>query len=218
MAKPDPDIWVDHTPFNLQFITTLLAGFPDARFVHIVRDGRAVAASLVRVDWGPNDVGRAAHFWIEQVAFGLAAELGATGRVTRVRYEDLVREPRDVLLGLCSRLELEFVDSMAEASGFTVPKYTVPIHGLIGQAPNRARIDAWRDQLTCREVEIFESIAGSLLNSLGYAPEFGLAATPQTSSERALASAKNVVISRWNKWRSRKRREAALADRPRILA
>ena len=68
VGQPDPAIWVDHTPWNLQFAHLLLQEFPEARFLHIVRDGRAVAASLLPRDWGPATAWEAAGFWLERVA------------------------------------------------------------------------------------------------------------------------------------------------------
>jgi omega-hydroxy-beta-dihydromenaquinone-9 sulfotransferase len=93
--------------------------FPDARFVAMTRDGRAVARSLLAVDWWPDhfvwwyggtprdwdrDGGApaelAAHHWVQEVEViedGLAGI--APERVHRVRYEDLVAAPHDVLAG-----------------------------------------------------------------------------------------------------------------------
>ncbi len=74
VGKPGPQVWVDHTPANVRAACTLFQHFPDARMVHIVRDGRAVANSIMRLEWGPNEVESAAHFWTESLAWGLAAE------------------------------------------------------------------------------------------------------------------------------------------------
>lgn len=75
-GKALPEVWIDHTPKNIRHAQTLFTAFPDARMVHIVRDGRAVAASvLLPLDWGPNVIESAARFWAERLAYGLAAEL-----------------------------------------------------------------------------------------------------------------------------------------------
>src|SRR4030095_1909271 len=49
-------IWVEQDPGNVVHIWKLLQHFPDAKFIHIVRDGRAVAASMLPLDWGPNEI------------------------------------------------------------------------------------------------------------------------------------------------------------------
>src|SRR5688572_5775862 len=67
-------IWIDHTPSNLAIGGVLLEQFAGSVLVHLVRDGRAVAASVIPLDWGPNDVIGAAFSWIRSLALGLALE------------------------------------------------------------------------------------------------------------------------------------------------
>ena len=89
--KPDPAIWVDHTPDNIIFAPHLFALFPEARMIHLIRDGRATAASVMKLDWGPNTISSAANAWINRVAHGLAIESRyGRQRVMQVRYEELV--------------------------------------------------------------------------------------------------------------------------------
>src|SRR3954467_11184607 len=66
-GKPRPRRWTDHTPGNVRFFGTLHRHFSQARFVHLVRDGRAVAASVIPLDWGPNDAVEAATYWSTQL-------------------------------------------------------------------------------------------------------------------------------------------------------
>ena len=100
-------------------IPLLAAIFPESKFVVVSRDGRAVARSLIAVDWWPetdiwwwrgtprdwegeghDPLELAARHWVEEIN---AIELGLTGlprrRVMRVSYEALVRSPVDVLAG-----------------------------------------------------------------------------------------------------------------------
>jgi hypothetical protein len=103
-----------------QRIPQLLQALPEARFVAIVRDGRAVALSLSRVNWWPDDPlwwdGRSpreleaegadpwelcARNWVEDMR---SIEEGLTDvpadRVLRLRYEDVVAAPRDAVVGV----------------------------------------------------------------------------------------------------------------------
>lgn len=163
-----PQVWIDHDPQNFRIFDDLVHHFPEARFVHIVRDGRAVAASLFPLDWGPNTVLKAAHFWQTNVEHSLNAEQQHADRVVRVGYEDLVREPQETLAQLCQQLDLHFSHKVAEGGEFAVPSYTQGQHELVGHPPDASRIDAWRDKLTPRQIELFESEAGTLLQQLGY--------------------------------------------------
>jgi len=67
-------IWLDHTPSNIRFIRFLLDIFPKAKFIHIIRDGRAIAASMKSLDWGANNVYAASKIWKNNILLGLASE------------------------------------------------------------------------------------------------------------------------------------------------
>lgn len=178
----DAQWWVDHTPENLHQAMRLRAAYPEARFVHVVRDGRAATASVLKLDWGPHDVLAASRWWVEAVAHGLAAE-AALGAV-RVRYEDLVRDPDHTLQTLCAQIGVLFSAGMTEGQGFEVPTYTQGQHRLVGGRPDPSRIDAWRSALTEREIALFERKAGGLLALLGYAPVHEATAPGPSVAER----------------------------------
>jgi hypothetical protein len=175
---------VDHTPTNFRRALTLLSMFPDARFIHLVRDGRGVAASLLPLDWGPNTTLYAAEYWMARCAAGLAAEshLGAD-RVLRLHYEDLVRNPEAALRRLAGFAGLEYEPAMAEGAGLQPGRYHQRQHRLVGQPPEQSRIDGWRQRLTARQIEIFEAEAGEFLVTLGYEPVYGIRARPATQRE-----------------------------------
>ncbi len=162
-------IWVDHTPENATYATTLLEIFPEARFLHIVRDGRGVAASIVPLDWGPNTITRAAHWWVESVSYGLALEkLLPPERIMRVQYETLIRDPVACMEATSDFLGIDYQPSMVESTGFKVPRYTASQHELIGQRPDSERATRWKQTLTRRQVELFEHESRDFLPYLGY--------------------------------------------------
>jgi Sulfotransferase family len=177
--------WVDHTPMNVGFAPTLLAAFEDAPMVHIVRDPRAVVASVLPLDWGPATARAGARWWLSVIAMGLAAEAAFPQRLVRVRYEDLVRDPRGTLEQLCPALELELEPGMGEASATSLPAYTKGQHALVGRAPDPARIEAWRGQLSAAEVATIEAEVRDVPTMLGYEldGEPPVIASPGSASE-----------------------------------
>jgi hypothetical protein len=206
-GKPAPSLWIDHSPGNIRDAPVLSAHFPDARLVHIVRDGRAVAASARRVkDWGDSEIEPAARTWIDFVAHGLAAEVsGQFLPVERVRYEDVVTDPARVLEQLCTRLDLEYLPEMQTGTGFERPTRLNQTHHFVGQTPLRSRVSVWRDSLSRRDVERFESVAGRLLMYLGYQLEFGLGARRATPPERVISTIRAFSRRRWILFRRRVR-------------
>ncbi len=118
-------VCVDHTPENINYASLLLALFPRARIVHLVRGGRAVANSILPLDWGPNTVIKAAPWWRATVQQGLALERRLPPhQIVRVSFEDLTRAPEETVQRLCSALDLPFEPRMLQADGFHPPDYT----------------------------------------------------------------------------------------------
>jgi hypothetical protein len=206
IGKPGAHVWIDQTPSNIAIGRTLLELFPDARLVHLVRDGRAVAASMLPLDWGPNNVVLAARSWLRTVAQGMALETAYPDRVIRVRFEDLVRDPAPSLARICRFAGLEYREAMTRGGGLAVPKTTVVQHALVGKPPDPRRAEAWKTALTPRQIEIFESEVRSLLPLLGYEPVYGESARPLTPLGGLLYHARHlardVVV---NRLRRRKR-------------
>jgi len=216
-GKPAAPVWIDHTPTNFKRDRTMLRMFPDARFIHLIRDGRAVTASLLPLDWGPNDVLQAAQFWMARCAEGLAAELElGPERVMRVRYEDVVSQPEVTLRRIAEFAGLDYEEAMATGLGHRPTRYHERQHRLVGRPPDATRVHGWQQVLTKRQVEIFEAEAGEFLETLGYPPEYGIRARPASRLEvfgmkvNDLARrARNNVRRRWRARASLKERRSA---------
>jgi hypothetical protein len=197
-------IWVDQAPGHAVHIWKILQHFADAKFIHIVRDGRAVAASIMPLDWGPNEIYSAARRWQERVCYGYvaAAYLGRE-RVLHVRYEDLVERTEPTMRLVAGFLGVEFVPQMLGTTGLKLPGFTRYQHRLIGEPPKSDRVESWRKTLSRREIEIFESVVGDLLPLLGYKPVFGLQAKPLTFLERRRHILENEIKKAMNALRGR---------------
>jgi hypothetical protein len=212
LGKPAASVWIDQTPTNFKRGHTLLRMFPDARFIHLVRDGRAVAASLLRLDWGPNNVLHAAEFWMARCAPGLAAELElGSDRVLRVRYEDVVAEPESSLRRIAGFAGLEYEPTMVSGSGYRPNRYHERQHRLVGEPPDPSRLESWQQAFSPRELEIFEGEAGEFLEALGYQTRYGIRARPATRFEglrlRLGDLARRTRNNLHRRWRARRSSE-----------
>ena len=187
VGRSDPCIWVEQAPVHANHIWKVLQHFTDAKFIHIVRDGRAVAASIIPLDWGPNEIYSAARTWQERVGYGYvaAAALGPD-RVLRVRYEDCGGKDGagDATRRHASSASSPNRQRALSTTGLRLPRFTRYQHRLIGGPPRSDRTESWRKTLSPREIEIFESVVGDLLPLLGYRPVFGLRARPLGFLER----------------------------------
>jgi hypothetical protein len=174
-AKHGKPRWGDKTPMYMQHLGLLERLFPDALYVHLVRDGRDAALSFLQMPEGvvtrtwahPTDVGGFACQWrIEVVATqSLGKRVGAS-RYLEVRYEDLVADPPSVVRSICDFAHLPFELGMLDYAG-TVDVSAKPHQQRLRQPPTRGVRD-WRSQMSAEDVQAFETIAGDVLAELGY--------------------------------------------------
>jgi hypothetical protein len=183
-GRADADVWVEHIPHNIRHVRALLREFPDAVVLHLVRDGRGVAASLLPVGWGAGTERAAAGYWAEHLAYGFAAERLAPDRVHRVHYESLLRDPHDEVTRLSRLAGLEEEPQLGRETRFPIPRGTLAQHARVATPPDPSRADSWRSALQERQIETFEYQAGELLESLGYELVFGGRARPPSMGYR----------------------------------
>jgi hypothetical protein len=191
--KPTAQLVLDKVPRNGRVAETILHYLPDARFVHLVRDGRDVVASLLRAadgwghDWAPGSARAAAAHWrVDIEACRSIARM--TGAYHEVRYEQLVSEsgahvlrevldfcgvdaPRDFCVTTISAFEL---GSGLEAKssllwgGEVIRRLGSPPEEPAGFA-GEGGIGSWARDLDLRKRAIVHQEAGDLLRLLGYA-------------------------------------------------
>ena len=170
--------WGDKTPLYMQHLDLLERLFPDARFVHLIRDGRDAALSFLSVQaglmtegWGhPRDAAGFACQWATEVAS--ARELGARvggQRYRELRYEALVADPEGELRTVCAFAGLEYDPAMLDYVGQTDSARKAHQQRL--NEPPRQNVRKWRTEMSESDRHAFEEVAGALLAELGYEVE-----------------------------------------------
>jgi hypothetical protein len=179
--------WGDKTPLYCMELSAIRKILSEARFIHIIRDGRDTALSLRRMWFSPGwEIEKQAAFWRDCV---LAARRAGAGRpdYIEVRYEDLIFKTRETLNRICAFIELDYDDAMLsyytrtperlkEHKGRLRPDGTVLLsqEQRLGQQkrmmepPDPNRVFAWRSAMSADEKERFRFVAGDLLSELGY--------------------------------------------------
>jgi Sulfotransferase family len=158
----------DKTQSNIHHLPLLADLFPEARFVHAVRDGRDVA--LAHTDG--TKIEQVAVSWKRRVGAGrvAGAALGPD-RYIESRFEELIDDTEGSVRRLCDFLELSFDPQMLtyyERAGDIVSSTAVPDrHKDIFLPPTKGLRD-WRRELSDDQVARFEALAGDLLQDLGY--------------------------------------------------
>lgn len=162
----------DKTPNNVVCIARLAEAFPEARFIHIIRDGRDVAASLTSMAFGPTSFGKSVLHWKKYVQTGQRQGLGlGANRYYEVRYEDVVERPDRTLRDLCDFINLRYEPDMLQfyeradqvLKGVGRPSEHPSIH-----QPVTKGLRDWRRQLRPADIALFEALAGDFARTLGY--------------------------------------------------
>lgn len=175
--------YIDHTPWYGNWIEFIARLYPDAQFIHVVRDGRDVVSSLAKsyeagYGWAGDRISARAQLWVRSVASAREGGkmLGAeTGRYREVSYEDLCKAPESVLAGL-----LEYLGLPMEAAVLKPLAYrhanparndcvlaTVDEVGGLHLHPKFLG-NEWPAKWTAEEKGEFAKVAGDSLKALGY--------------------------------------------------
>ena len=170
-AREGKGRWGDKTPAYIGHVDRLAEIWPDARFVHLIRDGRDVALSVMNVPFGPNNAWAAARSWASVIRQGHKAAARYPGRLLEVRYEDLVSKPAETVALLCDFLGLDYYDDMLAIEQTDRSKVVADQSAWfanVWSGITTAAVGKWRTELTPRQIEVFETVAGGELRALGY--------------------------------------------------
>jgi hypothetical protein len=162
--------WGDKTPRYVEHIPFLTDLLPDARFIHLIRDGRNVALSYADVPFGPKTVESAARLWTTRVSAGIRDGRPLGARYIELRYEDLIEDAEGEVKGICGFLGLEFdpgmLDFTERARAAVLPRASKYNPHVTERPMSKTR--SWERDMPDRHVEVFEAVAGDLLSELGY--------------------------------------------------
>lgn len=162
--------WGDKRPLYIRHLDAVFAMFPDAQFLTMVRDPRAIVASIRKLGW--YDVPTSIAIWQAAIA---ATERWkqrlAPDQLLQIRYEDLVDDP-EVVLGRVTQflgLDPAGIGSMLSFHTETdVPQNKY--HWRVSQPVTTDAIRSWEKSLNPEEVALVEYATAGAMARLGYEP------------------------------------------------
>jgi len=180
--------WGDKTPNYGLHMQEIRESLPEARFLHLIRDGRDVAASIQGLWFAPSrDWGELGADWSWRVT-AFRSQGQHCPFYMEIRYEELVKDTEAVLRKICSFLDISFDRRMTEYYRFAPARLqehetrvrrdgTVLIskesrHAMqhrTTRPPDPSRCGAWKSILTPEQLDSFMHAAGPLLRELKYA-------------------------------------------------
>ncbi len=182
-AEGETRIIIEKTSLNVAAFDALATILPAAKFIHVVRDGRDVATSLLERSWRDPATGQpfphvsdreaAIGYWAGLVAAGLDAEekLKQNGRIFRLRYEDLAGRPESALKAICEFLDIDWPPAeplrppLANEDYIGLERDSLPM--MLGPMTS-SRIGRHRRVLQPDVIRQLEDAARAALTALGY--------------------------------------------------
>jgi hypothetical protein len=185
-ARCGAKVLVEKTPSHVLHVPLILKLLPEVYFIHLIRDPRAVVASLCAAgrrigrSWASVDPVENARRWVREVSAGREIR-SLTDRTVTVKYEALL-EPTGwhVLQELFNWMGLDADDDFCQRAmaACTIDRLRKKREGdLESRGMSRAdaadsfrkgKADSWTDELSVRDVEAIEYITGDLMRQCGY--------------------------------------------------
>jgi hypothetical protein len=178
--------WGDKTPGYVRYMRMIEGALPEARFIHLIRDGRDGALSILSQDMGIDRVAKAAKNW-KNLIEKARDQAHSLNHYLEVRYEDLVLDTEGTLRRVCEFCELswepavlnyhERAEKRLEETARDLPRpgrsprpgaLRLASHALTKEPPRADRVSQWRTQMSEADRVAFEEVAGDLLAELGY--------------------------------------------------
>lgn len=199
--------WGQKTPRLVRYLPLLLTHFPQVRFIHLVRDPRAVVSSLIRSDVHRSTPWYGARRWVMDVGAGLAFEERHPARVLRLSYESLVEDLEPSLRAIMQFLGLEMAPGQLGGSPGEqeYSEFYANIHTNLGGGVTDRFVEGWRSQISTQDIALIESIAAPLMEVLGYPRQGGALEPVRRSGLRAAwARLRGLVLQLWRYARYRR--------------
>ncbi|HEY3486629.1 MAG TPA: sulfotransferase [Gammaproteobacteria bacterium] len=213
-AKYGKPRWGDKRPNYIRYIDILLKLFPDAQFIHIIRDGRDCIASLKQMPWWKHPYRTGVYKWTQAIKAGnRARKILRADQYYELKYEALVSDPEKELRALCAYLGEEFHSAMLEhhkTTAVAVPARKLKKHhkGTTQQVHTEA-VGKWQQQLTAEQIALIETVGAEQLRQYAYPLSEQLPALKKKVKHRY----EQCVLKKQKQVKASKRKDAKQARR-----
>lgn len=164
--------WCCKSLANIRYLPQIEDHFDGSRYIYLYRDGRDVACSFRKAVVGEKHFYHIAREWAatQQQALGLRERIGSS-RFFSISYESLTADPELSMRLLCKFLGMRFTHAMLEFYKSDEARRAAESSDLWGNVDKPIMADNTRKFLreaSEEDIRIFESVAGDVLNTLGY--------------------------------------------------
>ncbi len=168
--SPGSKIWGDKTPMNTLYLDWIGTVFPRSKFIHIIRDGRDVASSYLKME-RYDTILEAANRWINSIESAQSFGSKIKENYIEIRYEELVTKPEEVIKDTCDFLDIDYDSKMLDHTkqvkklGDTDKEH----HSNLSKPISSDSVGKWRNNLSESDQESITKLLHKHLQRLGYA-------------------------------------------------
>jgi len=169
-------LWIgDKNPVYATYTPELLQLFPDAKFIHLIRDPRDNIISLKNVDFEGPFTALLAYRWQHSARKLFHIKKKYPAQFYTIRYEDLVSAPEKYYREMCDFLSIPYNDSVFDfykkqdeaMKKFNVDKI-MKYHKSLFSPINTSKVNLWKTQLPDKDIRITEFVSGRWIREYGY--------------------------------------------------
>jgi len=169
------DRWVDSTPTNIPHMLRIKRDFPEAKFIHIIRDPRDLVLSLDKKGWSRplpwdkhNSLLAAGVYWEWIVSKGRKYGEHMGSDYMETRYEDLVQTPAPELARIGNFLDcdLDYERIKVQSVG-SIKNPLTSFKEDLNQG-TFSPVGRWKDKFPAEQLAKFETLIGGYMQELGY--------------------------------------------------
>ncbi len=172
----------DKNPSYSLFIKDLIEIFPQAKFIHLLRDYRDnILSNIKTLNDGRMPISSISFGWVYFNKLIEKEKKKIPNSFLTIKYEDLVSSPEDNVKSICSFLNIEFDINMLNFSNTVEKKideefddqsikYITSVHPNLVKPISTKYINKWQKALTQKDLLIIEYIASSLGENYNYFP------------------------------------------------
>ncbi len=167
--------WCCKSLANVKYLPEIEAYFTDAKYIYLYRDGRDVAVSFRKAVVGEKHFYNIAQDWAgaQRLALGMRDKIPSE-RFFSISYESLIASPKDSMRRLCNFLGTKFRASMLNFHKSEEARRAATSSALWGNVVRpimKNNSNKFLQEATEADIRIFETVAGDVLDALGY-PRF----------------------------------------------
>lgn len=164
--------WCCKSLANIKYLPTIETYFRNAKYIYLYRDGRDIAVSFQKSIIGEKHYYHIAKEWArtQRLALMMAAHIGED-RFFKVKYENMISNPESIMKNLCAFLDFEYYETMLESYKSDDALNTAESGELLENAAKpimKENAGKYYTEATENDTRIFESVAGEVLDALGY--------------------------------------------------